>query len=348
MFQLNPITIKKFRRFRSIKRGYWSAVILIILLLLALFSELFINSKALVVYYNGKLYFPTYSSFIPGTKFGLDYDYETNYRDLDRKFRKENTGNRVIMPVVPYNAFENDIISGAYPPYSPSFNRHHYLGTDVSGRDILARLVYGFRIAMLFSLILLFFNYSVGIILGCLMGYWGGAFDLFFQRLIEIWSNIPFLYVIMIIASIIIPNFWTLILVMVIFGWMQMTWYMRTSTYKERERDYVLAAKALGASTPRIIINHILPNSISIVITFIPFSIASGITALTALDYLGFGLPAPTPSWGELLKQGTANLQAPWIVLSVIGALIIVLVMVTYIGEGIREVFDPKKHTTYE
>jgi microcin C transport system permease protein len=348
MYQLNPLTIKKFRRFRSIKRGYWSAVILILLLFFAFFSELFINNRALIVYYNGEIYFPTYSSFIPATEFGLDYEYETNYRELDRIFQKENAGDWIIMPVVPYNAYENDIISGSFPPYPPSFDRKHYLGTDVSGRDILARLVYGFRIAMLFSLILIFFNYAVGIILGCLMGYWGGAFDLFFQRLIEIWSNIPFLYVIMIIASIIIPNFWTLILVMVIFGWMQMTWYMRTSTYKERERDYVLAAKALGASTPRIIINHILPNSISIVITFIPFSIASGITALTALDYLGFGLPAPTPSWGELLRQGTGNLHALWIVLSVVSALIIVLVMVTYIGEGIREVFDPKKHTTYE
>ena len=180
------------------------------------------------------------------------------------------------------------------------------------------------------------------------MGFWGGAFDLFFQRLIEIWSNVPFLYVIMIIASIVVPNFWTLVLVMVIFGWMGMTWYMRTATYKEKTREYVLAARALGASSARTIFSHILPNTISVIVTFIPFSIATGITSLTALDYLGFGLPPPTPSWGELLSQGTENLEYPWIVTSVVVSIATILLMVTYIGEAIREAFDPKQFTYYE
>ena len=180
------------------------------------------------------------------------------------------------------------------------------------------------------------------------MGFWGGAFDLLFQRLIEIWSNVPFLYVIMIVASVIIPSFWTLAFIMVIFGWMGMTWYMRTATYKEKAREYVEAAKALGASNKRMIFRHILPNTVSIIVTFIPFSIATGVTALTALDYLGFGLPPPTPSWGELLSQGTSNLQAPWIVTSVVVAMTIVLLMVTYIGEAVREAFDPKRFTFYE
>jgi len=201
---------------------------------------------------------------------------------------------------------------------------------------------------MAFSMILLACNYLLGIAIGCAMGFWGGAFDLFFQRLIEIWSNVPFLYVIMIVASVVVPTFWTLVTVMVIFGWMGMTWYMRTSTYKEKAREYVAAAHALGASNTRIVFRHILPNSISIVVTFIPFSVAAGVTALTALDYLGFGLPPPTPSWGELLAQGTANLQAPWIVTSVVAAMTLVLLMVAYIGEAIREAFDPKKFTFYE
>ncbi|MBT4078965.1 MAG: ABC transporter permease subunit, partial [Gammaproteobacteria bacterium] len=224
----------------------------------------------------------------------------------------------------------------------------HYLGTDTIGRDVASRLVYGFRTAIFFSLILLIVSYLIGVSIGAAMGYFGGLFDLLFQRIIEIWSNIPFLYVIMIISSIMIPNFYTLIAIVLLFGWIQMTWYMRTVTYKEKAREYVMAAKALGASNSRVIFNHILPNTVSIIITFIPFSVASGIIALTSLDYLGFGLPAPTPSWGELLSQGSNNLESLWIVSSVIVAMTVILVMVTFIGEAIREAFDPKKHTTYE
>ncbi|HEB28764.1 MAG TPA: ABC transporter permease subunit, partial [Porticoccus sp.] len=254
----------------------------------------------------------------------------------------------VLLPLVPFNPLETDFKEMDYPPYSPSIADQHYLGTDTTGRDILARLVYGFRLAIGFALILLFFNYLIGVSIGSMMGYWGGAFDLLFQRLIEVWSNVPFLYLVMIIASIITPGFWTLVGIMVLFGWMSMTWYMRTATYKESAREYVMAAKAIGASNSRIIFRHILPNTVSIMVTFIPFSIAGGITSLTALDYLGFGLPAPTPSWGELLSQGVDNLDAPWIVMSVVSAMTIVLVAVTFIGEAIREAFDPKKFTTYE
>ncbi len=345
--QLNPLTRKKLQRFASIRRGYFSAIILSVVLLLSLFTELLVNSRALLVHYEGAYYLPTYGAMIAGKHLGLDYHYETNYRELKQFYAEQGRGNWVILPPVPYNPYENDLVDGAYPPYPPTMANKHYLGTDTTGRDVLARLVYGFRIAILFSMILLLCNYLIGITLGCLMGYWGGWFDLLFQRIIEVWSNIPFLYVIMIISSIILPNFWTLIIVMVCFGWMGMTWYMRTASYKEKERDYVLAARALGASTGRIIFHHILPNTVSIIVTFIPFSIAGGITALTALDYLGFGLPPPTPSWGELLQQGTANVHAHWIVTSVVAALCILLMMVTFIGEAIREAFDPKKYTTY-
>ncbi|MCY4143539.1 MAG: ABC transporter permease subunit [Gammaproteobacteria bacterium] len=345
---LDPQTVKQWRRFRSIKRGYWSALVLFTLVALSMIAELLVNSRALVVSYEGDWYFPTYGRIIPGETFGLDYDYETNYRELQQKFKEDGSGNWVLMPLVPFNPFENDLRTDKFPPYAPSLETQHYLGTDSTGRDIVARLVYGFRIAMGFAAVLLVCSYAAGIIVGCAMGYWGGVFDLLFQRLIEIWNTIPFLYVIMIVASVVIPSFWTLVTVMVIFGWTTMTWNMRTSTYKEKAREYVNAARALGANNSRVIGIHILPNTISVIVTFIPFSIASGIASLTALDYLGFGLPPPTPSWGELLSQGTENLESVWIVSSVGIAIVAVLLMVTYIGEAIREAFDPKKFTYYE
>jgi microcin C transport system permease protein len=315
--------------------------------LLSCVSAMLVNSRALMVEYQGELFFPTYGAVIPGKVFGLDYAYETNYRELKKKLQQNSQG-FVLMPLIPYNPYETDLKESQFPPFPPSFEEQHYLGTDIVGRDVAARLIYGFRTAIFFSLILLVVSYLVGVSIGAAMGYYGGLFDLLFQRIIEIWSNIPFLYVIMIVSSIMIPNFFTLIAIILVFGWMQMTWYMRTVTYKEKAREYVMAARALGASDKRIIFNHILPNTISIIITFIPFSVAGGIIALTSLDYLGFGLPAPTPSWGELLSQGSSNLESIWIVSSVIVAMTIILTMVTFIGEAIREAFDPKKHTTYE
>ncbi len=252
------------------------------------------------------------------------------------------------MPPVPFNAFENDLKEDQFPPFAPSMQDKHYLGTDAVGRDIVARLLYGFRIAIFFSLALLVVNYTIGVSIGSAMGYWGGKFDLFFQRIIEIWSNVPFLYVIIIISSIIVPNFFMLILIMAFFGWIGITWTMRTVTYKERAREYVLAARALGATNTRIIFKHIIPNTIAIIVTFAPFAVSSGIVALTSLDYLGFGLPPPTPSWGELLQQGWTNLDAWWISGSVIAAMTISLITVTFVGEAVREAFDPKLHTVYE
>lgn len=347
-FALDPLTVKQFKRFRSIKRGYYSALALGVALILSFGAELLVNSRALVVSYDGELYFPTYGDIIPGRTFGLDYDYETDYRELKRLFEERGGGNWILMPPVPYDPLENDLKAGVYPPYPPSFESGHYLGTDSTGRDVLARLIYGFRIAFAFAFLLLVCTYVIGIAVGCAMGFWGGLFDLIFQRVIEIWNMVPTLYVIMIVASVVLPTFWTLAAVMVLFGWTAMTWNMRTSTYKEKSREYVLAARALGASNERMIRSHVIPNTISVIVTFIPFSIASGITLLTALDYLGFGLPPPTPSWGELLSQGTNNLGSPWIVYSVVAAIGLVLIMVNYIGEAIREAFDPKKFTYYE
>jgi len=346
--KLKPMTLRKWNRFKSIKRGYYSFVIFTLLLVLSLFAELFISNRALMVSYNDKLYFPTYGDIIQGTQFGEEYRWETNYRNLQKRFEQENKGDWVLLPIVPWSVYENDLSSSDYPPLAPNIATRHFLGTDKIGRDILARLVYGFRIAIIFSLMLLFANYSIGIVIGTAMGFLGGKFDLIFQRIIEIWSNVPFLYVIMIVSSIMQPNFWSLIGIMMAFGWMTMTWYMRTATYKEKAREYAHAATAIGCTNSRVMFHHIIPNAISIIVTFIPFAVSSGIVALTSLDYLGFGLPPPTPSWGELLQQGTDRMDAPWILISVVTAMIVILTMVTFSGEAIREAFDPKKHTTYE
>jgi len=345
---ITPLTRKKIRRFRAIKRGYYAFVVLVVMILGSLGAELLVSNRALIVCYQDNWYFPTYGDILPGNTFGLDYEYETNYRDLALHFQRQQTGNWVLLPPVPYDPYENDLRPDSLPPEPPSAERRHFLGTDTSGRDVLARLVYGFRIAIWFSIALLVTTYAVGISIGCAMGYYGGWFDILFQRIIEIWSTVPFLYVVIIISSVVVPNFWWLIGIMVIFGWMGMTWTIRTVTYKEKARDYVLAAKALGASDLRIIFRHILPNTVSLIVTYIPFSISGGIVALTSLDYLGFGLPPPTPSWGELLQQAWANFSAWWLGFSVIAAMVVTLVAVTFVGEAVREAFDPKMHTVYE
>jgi microcin C transport system permease protein len=354
--RLNPLTVKKIVRFKEIRRGYYSFLILLFLSVLSLFSELFVNNRALVVHYDGDTYFPTYSDVKLGKAFGqtgILANAPVNYRELQAAFAAEDEGNWVLMPVVPFNPNENNKFEGVLKPRPPDWESKHYLGTDGTGRDILSRLIYGFRIAVFFSLAFMSLVYLIGITVGSLMGYFGGWFDLFVQRLIEIWSLVPFIYMVIIIFSVIPTSFSIttrisiLLSIMVLFSWTGMTYYMRTATYKEKARDYTAAAQIIGASAPRIIFNHILPNTISTIVTFMPFTMAAAITAITALDFLGFGLPPPTPSIGEILKQGTARLDAPWIVTSAFIALVLILTLVTFIGEAVREAFDPKKFTTY-
>lgn len=345
---LSPQAQKRWNKFKSLKRGYYSFILILILIALSMFAEILASNRPLVIHYNDTLYFPTYGDIIPGSEFDFDYQWETNYKELQVKINHSNNGDWMIMPPIPYNPLESHFIEGEYPPYAPNLTNKHYLGTDMAGRDIASRIIYGFRIAILFSLFLLVITYIIGVFIGALMGYLGGSFDLIFQRIIEVLSNIPILYVIMIVASIVTPDFWTLVLLLAAFSWMGLTWYMRTETYRENSREYVMAARAIGASHSRIMVKHILPNSVSILVTFFPFSVVSGITSLTSLDYLGFGLPAPTPSWGELLQQGTSNLEYQWIAMSAVVALSLVLTLVTFIGEAIREAFDPKKYSYYE
>ncbi|GAD79051.1 ABC transporter permease subunit [Vibrio ezurae] len=346
MFNFDELTKKKIARFRSIKRGYFSLIFLLLLVVLSLFSEALVNSKALVVSYQGHLYFPTYSKIHTGNDFGEQYGYEADYRALQAKFEKEDKGDWIVMPIVPWNPLEQDYSNG-FPPSAPNAHAQHYLGTDNSGRDVLARLVYGFRIAIFYAFITLAICYFIGVIIGSAMGYLGGKFDLIMQRIIEVWSMLPMLYVIMILVSIMKPNFVLFVFINVLFGWIPITWYMRSISYKERAREYVLAARAQGASTWRIITKHILPNTLVMIVTLAPFTIVANISTLTALDYLGLGLTPPTPSWGDLLQQGKSNLDAWWIMSSVVFSIVGILTMITFIGEAIREAFDPKKQTKY-
>lgn len=346
MVNFDNLTKKKIARFRSIKRGYFSLIFLLLLISLSLFSEVFVNSKALIVCYQGNLYFPTYSKMRTGEEFGEKYGYEANYRALQNKFASEDKGDWVVMPLVPWNPLEQDYSHG-FPPTEPNAMAQHYLGTDNSGRDVLARLIYGFRIAIFYAFITLGICYFIGVIIGCAMGYLGGKFDLVMQRIIEVWSMLPMLYVIMILVSIIKPNFALFVFINVLFGWIPITWYMRSICYKERAREYVLAAQAQGASTWRIITKHILPNTLVMIVTLAPFTIVANISTLTALDYLGLGLTPPTPSWGDLLQQGKSNLDAWWIMSSVVFSIVAILTMITFIGEAVREAFDPKKQTKY-
>ncbi len=354
--RLNPQTARKVKRFRQIKRGYYSFVFLVFFTLFSLLLELVINDKALMVYYEGTLSFPTYGDVKLGSEYGLGSELAqipVNYRNLKERFSQENQGNWVLMPLIPYNEYENYEYEGVFKPAPPGYDGH-WLGTDSTGRDILARLLYGTRVAIYFAIAFTFLVYLIGIAIGCAMGYFGGWFDLSVQRLIEIWSNLPFLYIVIIAFSVVPSGFGVpiriaiLLTIMVLFSWTGMTYYMRTAAYREKARDYVSAAQVLGAGTTRIIFHHILPNSIALLVTFMPFTIVGAITAVTALDYLGFGLPPPTPSIGEILKQGTSRLDAPWIVSSAFGTLVVVLTLVTFVGEAVRDAFDPKKFTTYQ
>jgi microcin C transport system permease protein len=340
----SPITIKRIQRFRRIRRGFVSLILITAAIFLSLFAEYLANSRAVMVSYEGKWYFPTWT-FHPGRTFGENYDHEADYRALSEKWKSERSDNWILMPLIPYNPYELDMAQEGNPPHAP--NDNHWLGTDDRGRDVFVRLLYGFRIAIFFTLILTFFSTIIGTIIGCMMGYFGGRFDLYFQRIIEIWGTIPFLYLVIILASILNPNFMLLVVIMTLFGWLGITYYMRTEVYREKAKDYSHAAKALGASHWRMIFKHLLPNSMVPLITFTPFSLVQGISSLTGLDYLGYGLPAPTPSWGELMNQGLENPDKLWLSMSPFAAIVVTLILFTFIGEAVREAFDPKEYSKY-
>ncbi len=325
-----------------IKRAWYSFIILSALFVLSLFAELLCNDRPYIISFNDKLYFPIFK-FYPEKEFGGKYLTEADYVSLRNSdlFKKE--GNWMLLPPVPHSPLHSYMDLEGTPPHPPS--AMHWLGTDASARDVFARLLYGFRICMLFSLILAAIATLFGILIGGVQGYFGGVIDLVVQRMIEIWSSLPFLYVVILVGTIYSRSFMILILVLSLFQWIGLSYYMRGEFLKIRNLNYVKVAKTMGMPSSHILFRQILPNGLTPVITLLPFQIIGGIGALTALDFLGFGLQPPTPSWGELLSQGLNNLFAPWLAVSTVVCLFTTLLLATFIGEGVREAFDPRAST---
>ncbi len=350
LLRLNPITRRRLQRFRRIRRGYYSLWILAAATLLSLFSNYIANNRAILVRHEGRFYFPT-GKFYPMSEFGQEDEYGFDDAEADYRLLKQNareTGDFVLMPLIPFNPYESDFSYSSPPPTPP--DRRHWLGTDRQGRDVLARLLYGLRVSMLFALALVGVSQTLGAALGLLQGYLAGRFDILSQRFVEIWSALPFLYIVLIMATLFRPGFALLLIVMTLFSWMSISFYLRTEIYREKAREYCLAARAIGAAHARILFRHLLPNSLTPLVTFTPFAIVGAISALTGLDYLGYGLPPPTPSWGELIDQALLpeNRARLWLSLSPFVAITVTLTLVTLIGEAIREAFDPREFMVYK
>ncbi len=331
---------QKLMLFRENKRAYISGICLLSLFLLSLFAEFLANDKPLILKYEGDFYFPIFKEYTDD-RFGGDFPTPADYKDpiIVKNIQEKGW---MIMPLIPfsYNTVDYDIEGST--PSKPSAS--HWLGTDEEGRDILVRCLYGFRLSLVFAVLLTFFSSVIGIIAGALQGYFGGKIDLFFQRFMEIWETLPQLFIIIIIASIFTPSFFNLLIILILFSWVSLTGMVRAEFLRSRNMEYVKAAKVMGASHARIIFKHILPNAIVATITFVPFLLADGIVALTSLDFLGLGLPPEYPSLGDLVRQGKDNLQAPWIGITIFCVLSVLLSLLIFIGEGVRDAFDTRKN----
>jgi microcin C transport system permease protein len=336
---MTPLTRRRLANFRANRRGYCSLWLFLLLFGISLFAEFLANDKPLLVRYDGQFYFPVVANY-PETRFGGDLPLPTDYRDPVTKSRIEQHG-FMIWPLIP---FGDETINYDLPSPAPSPpDRVDWLGTDDQGRDVLARLIYGFRISVLFGLTLTILSSVIGVAAGAIQGYYGGLIDLSFQRFMEIWSGLPVLYLLIILSSIIEPNFWWLLGIMLLFSWMSLVDLVRAEFLRARNFDYVRAARALGVRNTVIIWRHVLPNAMVATLTFLPFILNGSITTLTSLDFLGFGLPPGSPSLGELLAQGKANLQAPWLGLTAFFVLAVMLSLLIFIGEAVRDAFDPRK-----
>lgn len=357
---------RRWRKFKRLKRGYYSLLILIAAYVLSFFLPLFINNRPIAIRYEGEWYFPAIEqmlveNFLIGKLFGINYFYsgqffgqednpgECDYRLLKKQWEEQGSENIIIMPLYPYGPIEDIGIEGNEPFLAPLEKRGdapmRLFGTDDRGRDVFARMAYGFFISISFALILAFMEYAIGVPLGGMLGYFGGKFDLYMQRVIEIWSSLPTLFLIIIVASIVRPNFLLLIILLSLVRWVGMTTLMRAEFYREKAKDYVAAAISIGVPTWKVMIKHILPNSLVPIITYFPFSVVAGIAALVGLDFLGFGLPPPTPSWGQMMSVGLQHLTKWWLVVVPLSAMFLTLLLVVFIGESIREAFDPKTYS---
>ncbi|WP_341663662.1 ABC transporter permease [Vibrio sp.] len=333
----NPLNQARWQRFKANKRGFWSLCIFMVLFIISLFAELIANDKPILVDYDGAWYFPIVTQYSE-TEFGGEFETEADYTDPYVVELIENKG-YLVWPLIrfSYGTINYDI-SGSVPSAPDKVN---WLGTDDKGRDVLARIIYGFRISVLFGLILTLVSSVIGVIVGATQGYYGGWLDLFGQRFIEVWSGMPTLFLLIILSSFVEPNFWWLLGIMVLFSWMSLVGVVRAEFLRCRNFDYVKAALSMGVSDSRIMSRHMLPNAMVASLTMMPFILSGSVTTLTSLDFLGFGLPAGSPSLGELLAQGKANLQAPWLGFSAFLVLSIMLTLLVFIGEAVRDAFDP-------
>ena len=337
--RLTPLTRRRLQRFRSNRRGWWSLWIFVILFITTLLAEVIANDKPFVVYFKGEIYFPIVKAY-PETTFGGDFLTEADYRNPYLSELIERDG-WALWPIVRYHhrtvAWDLPVPAPAPP------DRNHWLGTDDQARDVLARVIYGFRISVLFGFALTFISAIIGVSAGAVQGYFGGWLDLIFQRFIEIWSGLPTLYLLIILASVVEPNFWWLLGLLLLFSWMGFVGVVRAEFLRARNFEYVRAAQALGVSNLAIMFRHLLPNAMVAPITFIPFTLAGSVTVLTSLDFLGIGLPPGSASLGELLAQGKANLQAPWLGLTGFFTIALMLTLLILISEAVRDAFDPRK-----
>lgn len=325
--------------FKQNRRGYYAFIAFAVLFFISLFAEFIANDKPWLMSYEGKLYFPIFKTY-PETTFGGDFETEANYRDpyLEKIITQKGW---MIWPPIRYSYQTINYQLTMPAPARPS--SENLLGSDDQGRDVLARLIYGFRTSVLFGLVLTLISSVIGIIAGGTQGYFGGRYDLFFQRFIEIWSGLPILYMLIILGSFVEPNFWWLLGLMLLFSWMGLVSVVRAEFLRARNFDYVRAAQALGVSNRVIMWRHVLPNAMVATLTYLPFILNSSITTLTSLDFLGFGLPPGSPSLGEMLTQGKNNLQAPWLGMTSFLAIACLLSLLIFVGEAVRDAFDPRK-----
>lgn len=336
---LSPLTRRRLYQFKANKRGYYSFWVFMGLLFICLFAESIANDRPIIASYDGGIYMPVFKNY-PETTFGGDFETATDYRDPYVQELINAKGWMVWPPI----RFSYDTISYDLPEPAPSKPTGvNIFGTDDQGRDVAARVIYGFRLSVIFGLILTIISSIIGITAGAFQGYYGGNTDLFMQRVIEVWSSLPSLYILIIFSAMFVPGFWTLLLILLLFSWVSLVDVVRAEFLRARNLDYVRAANALGVANRTIMVRHVLPNAMVATMTMMPFILTGSITALTSLDFLGLGLPPGSPSLGELLSQGKNNLQAPWLGISAFVSLAFMLTLLTFIGEAVRDAFDPRK-----
>jgi microcin C transport system permease protein len=339
---ISPLTRRRLQSFKSNRRGYWSLWLFLILFVFTLFAEFVANDKPFLVYFKGDFYSPVFTAYAE-TTFGGEFATEADYRDPFVADLIDRDG-WMLWPLVRY---DHQTVAWDLPTPAPSApDAEHWLGTDDQARDVVARLIYGFRISVLFGFSLTVISAIIGVTAGALQGYFGGWMDLLFQRFIEVWSGLPTLYLLIILASIVEPNFWWLLGLLLLFSWMGFVGVVRAEFLRARNFDYVRAARALGVSDFKIIFRHVLPNALVATMTFMPFTLAGSVTVLTSLDFLGIGLPPGSASLGELLAQGKANLQAPWLGFTGFFTIAVMLSLLIFFGEAVRDAFDPRKTLT--